>query len=93
MTRQLQAGKPALLVPRRSAIWTFGAASCPFPNWFDALYFESAPLTLKLALCLLYERSLGSKSKVRLRCHCSLSHGFAATVAAAPQESRQCTMY
>lgn len=64
-TRDLQAGQPALLVPRRCSIWTFSAATCPFPEWIDAAYFNAAPITLKLALCLLHQRSLGSGSVVR----------------------------
>ena len=78
MARALREGRPALLVPRRRAIWTFTAATCPFPEWIDAPFFERSPITLKLALCLLHERSLGRSSKVRTSrlpaCHAGAVH-------------------
>lgn len=54
------------MVPRSIALVVTDVSKCPCPDVVDPAFFLKSPRLLKLAITLLYERSLGAESKVRL---------------------------
>lgn len=61
----IAAGEDIAMVPRSIALVVTDVSKCPCPDVVDPAFFLKSPRLLKLAITLLYERSLGAESKVR----------------------------